>query len=45
MEKWLEGEVVKNKLGRAISLALEKYCSVVQSLDKNIIIESTYKIN
>jgi|TARA_B110000305_G_C19414516_1_gene627214 putative redox protein len=41
----IQGEVVKNKLGRAISLALEKYCSVVQSLDKNIIIESTYKIN
>ena len=41
----IQGEVNENKLGRAISLALKKYCSVVQSLDKNITIESTYKIN
>ncbi|MBT6438796.1 MAG: OsmC family protein [Flavobacteriales bacterium] len=41
----IQGDVEENKLARAISLALEKYCSVVQSLDKSIIIASTYTIN
>ncbi|MBL4651451.1 MAG: OsmC family protein [Flavobacteriales bacterium] len=41
----LKGEIDEPKLNRAIGLALEKYCSVVQSLNKSIKINYTYNIS
>ena len=39
----VSGEVDEIKLEKAINLALKKYCSVVQSLNQNIKIQSSYK--
>ena len=41
----IQGEIDESKLDRAISLALDKYCSVVKSLKENIKIDYTYAVN
>lgn len=42
-ELW--GELDEQKVNKAIELAVTKYCSVILSLDKSIVIDYTFKIH
>jgi putative redox protein len=39
------GQIEKEKLETAISLSLEKYCSVAKTLEKTAVITNSYSIN
>ncbi len=41
----LWGEIETDKLEKAIELTINKYCSVILSLDQRILIDYNYKIN
>jgi len=41
---WLKGQLNEQKVERAIDLAINTYCSAIQSLDKKIKITSEFKI-
>jgi putative redox protein len=40
----LKGNLEKEKVERAINLSMEKYCSVVKTLEKTAVVTSSYEI-
>ena len=40
----LKGDLTKEKVKRAVSLSIDKYCSVVKILEESAVVSSSYKI-